>query len=174
MKLHLPKLLRHAVLTCVAAVAGVTTTAGTATVAGGVVTYAMLGAQALADEYTVDTSAYPANGDAAAPANNIDTYTAEDTIIFDLNGGYLKMADMTINAQVVINQLKIIDGSRDKTYTFANTVTGSGDFSFVATSTAKNQTYHFQGSMAGYSGNMLLNDDRASKFFSLPNPARAQ
>ena len=164
MKLHLPKLLRHAVLACVAAVAGVTTTVGTATVAGGVVTYAMLGAQALADEYTVNTSASPANGDAAAPANNIDTYTAEDTIIFDLNGGYLKMANMTINAQVVINQLKLNNGSGNKTYTFANTVTGTGDFSYVATSTAKGQTYHFQGSMAGYSGNMLLKDDRASKF----------
>ncbi len=164
MKLHLPKLLRHALLACVASVAAVTTTVGTATVVGGVVTYAMLGAQALADEYTVNTSASPANGDAAAPANNIDTYTAEDTIIFDLNGGYLKMADMTINAQVVINRLKINDGSGNKTYTFANTVTGTGDFSYVATSTAKNQTYHFQGSMAGYSGNMLLNDDRASKF----------
>ena len=164
MKLYLPKLLRHAVLTCVAAVAGVTTTAGTATVVGSVVTYAMLGAQALADEYTVNMSAWPANGDTAAPANNIDTYTAEDTIIFDLNGGYLKMADMTINAQVVINRLKINDASSNKTYTFANTVTGTGDFSFVATTAAKNQTYHFQGSMAGYSGNMLLNDDRASKF----------
>ena len=164
MKLHLPKMLRRALLACVAAVVGVTTTAGTATVVGGVVTYAMLNSQALAGEYTVNTSASPGNNDAEAPANNINTYTAEDTLIFDLNGGYLKMENLTINAQVVINQLKINDGSKEKTYTFANTVTGTGDFSYVATTSAKKQVYHFQGSMAGYSGNMSLNDDRESRF----------
>ena len=164
MKLHLPKMLRRALLACVAAVAGVTTTAGTATVVGGVVTYAMLNSQVLAGEYTVNTSASPANGDAEAPANNINTYTAEDTLIFDLNRGYLKMENLTINAQVVINQLRLDNGSGNKTYTFANTVTGTGEFSYVAVSTAKNQTYHFQGSMAGYSGNMTLKNDRESKF----------
>ena len=164
MKLHLPKMLRRALLACVAAVAGVTTTAGTATVVGGVVTYAMLNSQALAGEYTVNTSASPGNNDAEAPANNINTYTAEDTLIFDLNGGYLKMENLTINAQVVINQLRLDNGSGNKTYTFANTVTGTGEFSYVAVSTAKNQTYHFQGSMAGYSGNMTLKNDRESKF----------
>ena len=157
-------MLRRALLACVAAVAGVTTTAGTATVVGGVVTYAMLNSQALAGEYTVNTSASPGNNDAEAPANNINTYTAEDTLIFDLNGGYLKMENLTINAQVVINQLKLNDGSGNKTYIFANTVTGTGEFSFVAGTTAKNQTYHFQGSMAGYSGNMTLKNDRESKF----------
>ena len=49
MKLHLPKILRHAVLACVAAVAGVTTTIGTATFTGGLVAVTLAGHQARAD-----------------------------------------------------------------------------------------------------------------------------
>ena len=50
MKLHLPKLLRNAVLACITAVAGIaTTTVGTATFAGGVVAFAISQQQALAE-----------------------------------------------------------------------------------------------------------------------------
>ena len=41
MKLHLPKLLRNAVLACITAVAGVSTTVGTAAFTGGVVAFAL-------------------------------------------------------------------------------------------------------------------------------------
>ena len=51
MKLHLPKLLRNAVLACITAVAGISTTVGTAAFTGGVVTYALVTPQVHA-EYT--------------------------------------------------------------------------------------------------------------------------
>ena len=49
MKLHLPKLLRNAVLGCMAAVAGVAMTVGSAAFTGGIVVVSMLGQQALAN-----------------------------------------------------------------------------------------------------------------------------
>ena len=57
MKLHLPKLLRNAVLACITAVAGIaTTTVGTATFAGGVVAFAISQQQAqAANELNVPT-----------------------------------------------------------------------------------------------------------------------
>ena len=60
MKLHLPKLLRNAVLACITAVAGISTTVGTAAFTGGVVAFAISGQQALADwsEEHADTYLY--------------------------------------------------------------------------------------------------------------------
>ena len=49
MKLHLPKLLRNAVLACVTAVVGFATTVGTAAFTGGVVAFTLTAPQALAD-----------------------------------------------------------------------------------------------------------------------------
>ena len=49
MKLHLPKLLRNAVLACITAVAGISTTVGTAALTGGVLTFVMTAPQVLAD-----------------------------------------------------------------------------------------------------------------------------
>ncbi len=49
MKLHLPKLLRNAVLACVTAVVGFVTTVGTAAFTGGVVAFTLAAPQALAD-----------------------------------------------------------------------------------------------------------------------------
>ena len=49
MKLHLPKMLRCAVLTCITSVAGITTTVGTASFTGGVVAFALSSQQAVGD-----------------------------------------------------------------------------------------------------------------------------
>ena len=56
MKLHLPKLLRNAVLACITAVAGITTTVGTAAFTGGVVAFALVAPQAMADAHWIGTS----------------------------------------------------------------------------------------------------------------------
>ncbi len=58
MKLHLPKLLRNAVLACITAVAGISTTLGTAAFTGGVVAFALAPQQAVAaDMVTLATMA---------------------------------------------------------------------------------------------------------------------
>ena len=58
MKLHLPKLLRNAVLACIAAVAGITTTLGTAAFTGGVVAFTLAQQRAVAaDAVTLATMA---------------------------------------------------------------------------------------------------------------------
>ena len=58
MKLHLPKLLRNAVLACIAAVAGITTTLGTAAFTGGVVAFTLAQQRAVAaDAVTLVTMA---------------------------------------------------------------------------------------------------------------------
>ena len=49
MKLHLPKSLRHVVLACITAVAGISTTVGTAVFAGGVVSFTLAGVAMAAD-----------------------------------------------------------------------------------------------------------------------------
>lgn len=56
MKLHLPKLLRNAVLACITAVAGISTTVGTAAFTGGVASFMLVAPQAMADVHWIGTS----------------------------------------------------------------------------------------------------------------------
>ena len=144
MKLHLPKVLLSAVIAA---------TACYQQVQGAV-------------EGTVETYTVTGNNDRA-----ITEYTAEDTITFNKENGHLYMApqgqpkEITIAAKTVITNLKLTDGAGNTTYYFTNTVSGTGEFSFTATTTCTNQQYKFTGDMSNYSGAMkLVKDDRASAF----------
>ncbi len=141
MKLHLPKLLFTAVI---AAVCCAPQTLGAT--------------EGVVEEYIVT-----GNND-----SKIVEYTAEDTITFNMESGHLYMPSSKsaeIAAKVIIDNLKLTDGSGGTTYTFLNSVSGEGEFSFTATSTCKQQKYIFEGDMSAYSGNMRLEkDDRASTF----------
>ncbi len=156
MKLHLPKGLRSAVLACMAVVGSIATTVGTGFVAGGSVAIAFVAAQAQAATYEITT-----NGD-----GNLTSATAEDNIILNLTGWLTPNGTLNINAPVEIVKGEINDGSSNRTYTFKNTITGSGDFSYCPEPNrgANNQTYVFEGDMSAYSGNMSVVADKKGTF----------
>ena len=95
MKLHLPKLLRNAVLACITAVAGITTTVGTAAFTGGVAVIAFSGQQALAAEYT--------NPDLTAT-----TFADGDTL--NLRAGEVVSNALTLDSPDSSIILNVIDG----------------------------------------------------------------
>ncbi len=64
MKLHLPKLLRNAVLACITAVAGISTTVGTAAFTGGLASFMLVAPQAQADYTWKGSSVTTEVGDA--------------------------------------------------------------------------------------------------------------
>ena len=84
MKLHLPKLLRNSVLACIAAVASVTTSVGTATYIGGTVAFVMAGQQAVAETTTL------------TEANATYTYSAGNDVVVNVGDG--NYATITINS----------------------------------------------------------------------------
>ncbi len=96
MKLHLPKLLRNAVLACITAVAGIATTVGTAAITGGVVAFA-LADQAYSAEYT-DPSATFADGDVlklgdgATVSNPITLDSPDSSITLEVTDGTVTWA----------------------------------------------------------------------------------
>ena len=137
MKLHLPKLLLTAVLAvCATPVA-------------------------LAETYTIT-----GNDD-----THLDSATSTDTIIFNKDGGHLYKADgsenypkIEIEAAVEIDKLKLTDGYSGSYYTFKNTVSGSGEFSFSGNTGANNQHYIFEGDMSGYTGTMTIASNKNAEF----------
>ncbi len=139
-----------------AVVGGIATTVGTGFVAGGSVAIAFVAAQAQAATYEITT-----NDD-----GNLTSATAEDNIILNLTGWLTRYGALTINAPVEIVKGEINDGSSNRTYTFKNTITGSGDFSYCPPSGrgADNQTYVFEGDMSAYSGNMSVDADKKGTF----------
>ena len=164
MKLHLPKSLRRAVLSCLALAGSLSTTIGTGFIAGGAVTIAFVTQEAKAapNDGVRDTITITTNN---ADISN-EYYGSEDEITFDLtdSNGHLKMADITISAQVVINNLNITNGSSGtnnagRFYRFENKISGEGPFS----STFKAQHYTFSGDMSEYSGSMSLTQNTEFK-----------
>ncbi len=117
---------------------------------------AAMTATAYADTYTIGT--------ADNNSNVITSATAEDTIVFEKESGFLTAGGGVINAGVVIDSLKLTDGYSGVTYTFKGQVTGGGEFSFNPTTNADNQNYVFEGDVSGYSGNMLINANRYGSF----------
>ncbi len=141
MKLHLPKLLLTAVLAvCAAPVA-------------------------FAETYTIT-----GNDD-----THLDSATSADTIIFNKDGGHLYRADdgtkngitypkIEVEAAVQIDKLKLTDAYSNSYYTFKNTVSGSGEFSFGGSTSANNQHYIFEGDMSGYTGTMTIASNKNAEF----------
>ena len=93
MKLHLPKLLRHAVLACVTAVAGVTTTIGTATFTGGLVAVSLAGHQAWAgwdgDTYYLSAEDEDLTPTAAAQGDDV-SIMADDIVEYVMTSFTMK------------------------------------------------------------------------------------
>ena len=137
MKLHLPKLLLTAVLAvCASPVA-------------------------LAETYTIT-----GNDD-----TRLDSATSADTIIFNKDGGHLFKADgsegkpkIEVEAAVRIDKLKLTDAYSNSYYTFKNTVSGSGEFSFSGSTNGNNQHYIFEGDMSGYTGTMTIASNKNAEF----------
>lgn len=159
MKLHLPSKLRAALLNCLTATAAIIgSTIGTGTIAGGVFVTAMTAsatAQA-ADVTGTGTAADPYVITSASGEVNLTTYTAQDYIKLNITGGYLPNADGTIAAHVIIDNFKLTDVNKNRTYTFTNTVSGSGEFSFSKASTNGGQAWDFQGDVSGFTGTVNI------------------
>lgn len=155
MKLHLPKPLRNSVLACIAAVAGIATpTLGTATFAGGVVAFTLASQQAQAAEIEYNSS-----------SNNssvLSNASATDTIVIAMDSGYFTAA-CTVEAKVRIDQAVFTDGYSNNVYTFNNTVTGTGRFSYQPTTGCNNNKYVFNGDVSGYSGDMNIAANKSAQ-----------
>ena len=159
MKLHLPAKLRAALLSCLTATATlIGSTIGTGTIAGGAfVATLTASATAQAAEVTgTGTADDPYVITSASGEVNLTTYTAQDYIKLNITGGYLPNADGTIAAHVIIDNFKLTDVNKDRTYTFTNTVSGSGEFSFSKASTNGGQAWDFQGDVSGFTGTVNI------------------
>ena len=159
MKLHLPAKLRAALLSCLTATAAlIGSTIGTGTIAGGAFVAALAAsatAQA-ADVTGTGTADDPYVITSASGEVNLTTYTAQDYIKLNITGGYLPNSDGTIAAHVIIDNFKLTDVNKDRTYTFTNTVSGSGEFSFSKASTNGGQAWDFQGDVSGFTGTVNI------------------
>ena len=155
MKLHLPKMLRQAVMACMTAITGFSTTVATGAVFGGAALISFAAQQAVAETYTISTNA----------DTHLTSAVAGDLIILDLNGWFEAAANGTkiINADVQINKAEINNGSSGCNYFFKGTITGSGDFSFM-NGGSDNQTYIFAGDMSAYTGNMSIHQNKKGQF----------
>lgn len=159
MKLHLPAKLRAALLSCLTATATlIGSTIGTGTIAGGAfVATLTASATAQAAEVTgTGTADDPYVITSASGEVNLTTYTAQDYIKLNITGGYLPNSDGTIAAHVIIDNFKLTDVNKDRTYTFTNTVSGSGEFSFSKASTNGGQAWDFQGDVSGFTGTVNI------------------
>ena len=155
MKLHLPKMLRQAVMACMTAITGFSTTVATGAVFGGAALISFAAQQAVAETYTISTNA----------DTHLTSAVAGDLIILDLTGWFEAAANGTkiINADVQINKAEINNGSAGCNYFFKGTITGSGDFSFMDGG-SDNQTYIFAGDMSAYTGNMSIHQNKKGYF----------
>lgn len=159
MKLHLPAKLRAALLSCLTATATlIGSTIGTGTIAGGAfVATLTASATAQAAEVTgTGTADDPYVITSASGEVNLTTYTAQDYIKLNITGGYLPNSDGTIAAHVIIDNFELTDVNKDRTYTFTNTVSGSGEFSFSKASINGGQAWDFQGDVSGFTGTVNI------------------
>lgn len=157
MKLHLPNLLRKAVLSCMTAFAGLSSTVATGALAGGVVAFALC-AQVQAETHTITES-----GDTKLTSLT----TSSDTIIFDLEGSLITSSATStrVQANVQINKLNITSAVDNHTYTFTRKVTGDGDFCFTGVEGGDGLQFQFLGDMSKYTGNMIIADDKKGTFW---------
>ncbi|MBR6575528.1 MAG: hypothetical protein IKK73_00195, partial [Akkermansia sp.] len=165
MKLHLPKLLRHAVLVCIAAVAGVASTVGTAAITSGAVTFALLGSYA---EAAVPNATYTDDGTTRTyTGTGVITVPAADSVITKIvfgmsepgsgdNRSYFN-AGFTCNTAVQIgtsagNGIDINDGTSGATYAFTGAISGEGIWRVMGSPTSKTK---ITGSMEGFTGQLI-------------------
>ena len=146
-------MLRKAVIACMAAVTGISTTVATGAMSSGVIAF-VLCSQAQGETYTITES-----DDA-----NLYTIKSPDYIIFDLEG---KLAIDTptstkILANVQIDKLNITSGTNGHTYVFNQIVYGSGNFNVIGVDSLE---FQFLGDMSEYSGNMIIADDKIGTFW---------
>ena len=154
MKLHLPKGLRKALIACMTVV--------------GCIAYTGTQAIAAPNDGVKDTVTITQNYNQGNLYIDNGHYGKEDEITFNLNGGWIQPGALTIDAAVVIQNLNINDGyssSGNNTFTFTNTITGTGNF----VGGFKNQHYTFEGDMSGYSGNMSLTHGDKNSSFTFAN-----
>ena len=157
MKLHLPNSLRKAVLSCMVACAGLTTTLFTGAVTGGIVAFALSAQQAEATIYNVTTSNDAVLGSA----------TSRDDIVFDLEGSlYSTQAGVSqVQAFICINKLNITSGVDGYKYLFNRKVYGAGDFNFTGVDGGDGLEFQFAGDMTEYTGNMIIAADKKGTFW---------
>ena len=165
MKLHLPKLLRNAVLACITAVAGISTTVGTAAITGGVVTFAMSQQQAAAATPTI------ADGVATfAGASNSNIQAADigeaKKIIFNMEDGGTANWFGAGNKFAADVDVQIGDGSEGQGGLYINNgnsgyhavfrgaLSGTGMISKKGAGV--NNTIQFHGDTTAYNGNVEL------------------
>ena len=163
MKLHLPSKLRAALLACMAVAASFGTTIATGTITGGalVATLAVsqqaqaatvTGAGTKDDPYVITSSSDAVSLVSGTVDDAEVTYGEDQYIEVNVTGGYLPNSDDTIVAHVVIDNLQLNNVNKNRTYTFKNTVSGTGTFSFSTASTGGGQAWDFQNDVSGFTG----------------------
>ncbi len=171
MKLHVPSLLRRAIMACYATAAFVAPALGSAALAAGAALYLFGSGQVLAVDYTAQAGRpitfTSASGNGVLNGSGT-LITADDTITFGTETaattGYFTLESddgtntTTFNAKLIVNGqgLTINDGSSNSRNLITNSVSGSGNITRTASTGANNVTYIFSGDMADYTGSFTL------------------
>ncbi|MBR5622977.1 MAG: hypothetical protein IKW49_07315 [Opitutales bacterium] len=73
-------------------------------------------------------------------------------------------ASYVVNADVVVVDATLHNGSSNKTYTFNGAISGTGAFYYQANKGSNTQTYVFNGDVSGYSGAMSIASNKVGTF----------
>ncbi len=73
-------------------------------------------------------------------------------------------ASYVVNADIVVVDATLHNGSSNKTYTFNGAISGTGAFYYQANKGSNTQTYVFNGDVSGYSGTMSIASNKTGTF----------
>lgn len=73
-------------------------------------------------------------------------------------------ASYVVNADIVVIDATLHNGSSNKTYTFNGAISGTGAFYYQANKGSNTQTYVFNGDVSGYSGTMSIASNKTGTF----------
>ncbi len=166
MKLHLPTGLRSALFSCFAALASLSPTLATATIAGGVFAVTV-SSVAHAEDYTGGYFTGSQLGcklgeDGTFIKLNDTSLTSDDTVTFNGQSGWLNLDPQTynINFKLEGDGLIISDGSSGRQHDFNGAFSGSGQFKVNANNGSgnalRNRIFNFKGEMKDYTGAMSV------------------
>ena len=116
---------------------------------------------AYAAEYTIKDSGDQKLIDAASGDTVTIDFSSNDNSYFY---AVSSSASYVVNADVVVVDATLHNGSSNKTYTFNGAISGTGAFYYQANKGSNTQTYVFNGDVSGYSGTMSIASNKVGTF----------
>ena len=114
-----------------------------------------------AAEYTITASEDQTLIDAAAGDTvTIDFSSNANSYFYAVSSS----ASYVVNADIVVVDATLHNGSSNKTYTFNGAISGTGAFYYLANRGSNTQTYVFNGDVSGYSGAMSIASNKTGTF----------